>query len=249
MGTPVGATPRALITTLPRALALVAACALAPCAAAAQSIPPLRWQAPAIAGAAIGVALLIDVPVARALHDGAPSRAGTARTLSRFGEVEVSLPIVAGLAVAGSLARRPHLTRTAAITTTAIAGSAAAVTILKLGLGRARPEQDPALGGGPVRPFSGQTAMPSGHTAAAFALATTLGDATGRTLPRIGLYALATGTAAGRVIGQRHWLSDVVAGAAIGVLAGKLAGGRVSVFGVRAPRLLLEPGRVGLRVR
>ena len=100
-----------------------------------------------------------------------------------------------------------------------------------------------------MRPFSGQTAMPSGHTAAAFALATTLGDATGRTLPRIGLYALATGTAAGRVIGQRHWLSDVVAGAAIGVLAGKLAGGRVSVFGVRAPRLLLEPGRVGLRVR
>ena len=36
---------------------------------------------------------------------------------------------------------------------------------------------------------------------------------------------------------------------AIGVLAGKLAGARVSVFGVRAPRLLLEPGRVGLRVR
>jgi membrane-associated phospholipid phosphatase len=235
-----------------RRLALLAALAAGPAAALAgqhATPPPLQWHAVAVAGGAIGVALLLDVPVARAVHPDAPSLAGAAGDLSRFGEIRVSAPVVGALAVAGLLAHRPRLTRTAARTAAGIAASATAVTILKFGVGRARPEQDPRLGGGAVRPFSGQTAMPSGHTAAAFAMATTLGDATDRLLPRLGLYALASGTAVGRVIGERHWVSDVVAGAAIGILAGKLADGRVSFLGIRAPRLIVGPGRVGVRLR
>ena len=246
-----GAAPGALRKAVSGALALTAACAIwsHPTLVAQAPHPSLGWQGPVVAGAALGAALLLDVPVARALHDGASDRAATARALSRFGEVEVSIPIVGTLALFGTLAQRPELTRAATTTVTAIAASAAAVTVLKFGLGRARPEQDPALGGGRVRPFSGQTAMPSGHTAAAFALATSLGDASGRTLPRIGLYALATGTAAGRVLGERHWLSDVVAGAAIGILAGKLAGGRVSVLGVHLRPIVGHAGQLGLELR
>lgn len=242
------------MTAAARGLALLAALAAGPrvalvSQALAPAPAPLAWQGAAIAGAALGVALLVDVPVARSLHPDAASLARPGRTLSRFGEVGISLPIVGGLVLVGALAQRPHLTRTAATTAAAIATSAAAVTVLKFGIGRARPEQDPALGGGELRPFSGRTAMPSGHTAAAFAMATTLGDASGHAVPRVGLYALATGTAVGRVIGQRHWVSDVVAGAALGILAGKLANGRVSILGVRAPRLLIGPDRVGIRLR
>ena len=44
----------------------------------------------------------------------------------------------------------------------------------------------------------------------------------------------------------KHWFSDVLAGAAIGIAAGKLANGRWTVLGMRAPRLLVGPGSAGV---
>ena len=43
---------------------------------------------------------------------------------------------------------------------------------------------------------------------------------------------------------NKHWLTDVVAGAAIGISSAKMMNGHWRVFGVGAPHfLLLEPGR------
>ncbi len=80
-----------------------------------------------------------------------------------------------------------------------------------------------------MRP-DGSTAnsFPSGHTATAFVSATILHKEYGLTRSpwfSVGGYALATGTGICRVLNNRHWVSDVFAGAGIGILSAELAYG------------------------
>lgn len=67
-------------------------------------------------------------------------------------------------------------------------------------------------------------AFPSGHTAISFMLATMLHKEYGCRSPWISLggYAVATATAASRMVHNRHWMSDILVGAGIGVLATEL---------------------------
>lgn len=67
--------------------------------------------------------------------------------------------------------------------------------------------------------------LPSGHAAMAFSGATLLQHEYGHISPwiSIGGYAYATGVAVERVIANRHYAHDVMAGAAIGWAAGELS--------------------------
>jgi membrane-associated phospholipid phosphatase len=92
------------------------------------------------------------------------------------------------------------------------------VVPLKWVVGRERPDQahgDLNLNG----PGTGDTSFPSAHAAAAFAIATVYGRQYRRW--RIPLYLLAAGVGIARIEAGRHHLSDVVAGAGIGILAGR----------------------------
>ncbi|MBR4963722.1 MAG: phosphatase PAP2 family protein, partial [Muribaculaceae bacterium] len=66
--------------------------------------------------------------------------------------------------------------------------------------------------------------FPSGHTATAFMSATLLNKEFGHLSPWIPItsYALASATAVGRQLNLRHWLSDVLVGAGIGVVSAEL---------------------------
>lgn len=70
-----------------------------------------------------------------------------------------------------------------------------------------------------------KTSFPSGHTANAFAGAEFLYQEFKDVSPWIGVagYAVATGTGLFRIYNNRHWLSDVVMGAGIGILTTKIA--------------------------
>lgn len=72
---------------------------------------------------------------------------------------------------------------------------------------------------------SGFSSFPSGHTATAFAAAEWLRAEYWHRSPWIGIagYAAATATGALRVYNNRHWVSDVIAGAAIGFLSTRIA--------------------------
>jgi membrane-associated phospholipid phosphatase len=89
-------------------------------------------------------------------------------------------------------------------------------------------------------------AMPSGHAAAAFALATSLADDIHRPWATVGLYGMASAVAWSRVNDNRHWLTDVAAGALVGITSAKLAAGRWRIFGIRAPSLIAAPRGAGL---
>ena len=76
------------------------------------------------------------------------------------------------------------------------------------------------------RPDSGKpTSMPSGHTAQAFAAATFMAKEYGQKSIwySIGAYAVATGVGTMRVLNNRHWVSDVLVGAGVGVLSTNIA--------------------------
>lgn len=66
--------------------------------------------------------------------------------------------------------------------------------------------------------------FPSGHTATAFMTATMLTKEYGHISPWIGIgaYTFATGTGLMRIANNRHWLSDVLTGAGIGILSTEL---------------------------
>lgn len=68
------------------------------------------------------------------------------------------------------------------------------------------------------------TSFPSGHTAQAFAAATFMAKEYGHKSIwySIGAYTVATGVGAMRVMNNRHWVSDVVVGAGIGILTTNL---------------------------
>ena len=72
---------------------------------------------------------------------------------------------------------------------------------------------------------SSRNSFPSGHTATAFASAEFLRREYSDVSPLIGIagYAIATYTGAMRIANNRHWLSDVVTGAGIGILSTTLS--------------------------
>jgi membrane-associated phospholipid phosphatase len=76
------------------------------------------------------------------------------------------------------------------------------------------------------RPDTGApTSFPSGHTAQAFAAATFLHKEYGKEHPLYSVigYTTAAGIGVLRVLNNRHWMSDVLAGAGIGILSTNLA--------------------------
>ncbi len=99
------------------------------------------------------------------------------------------------------------------------------VQVLKQVFHRHRPYQDnppnPYLWDGPFGDF-GYTAFPSGHTTAAFAVATLMASVY-KDKPWVGVlsYGLATGVGLSRVYDNMHWSTDVFIGAALGFAVGK----------------------------
>jgi hypothetical protein len=96
-----------------------------------------------------------------------------------------------------------------------------------------------------TRPDGGRYSFPSGHAAGTFAIAPVLSRRFGR---RVGLpaYGLALAAVVGRLEDRRHYLSDVVFGAALGTSAG-LAVSR-SDGNATGMRVSLTPGRAAISV-
>lgn len=92
----------------------------------------------------------------------------------------------------------------------ALGATTATVGILKATISRERPDE------------SDDHSFPSGHAANSFAVATVLERHYGGAVGWIA-YGTAAFIASSRVIGNHHWLSDVMTGAAIGFLWGRLA--------------------------
>lgn len=135
------------------------------------------------------------------------------RVVEEFGNVRSVRPL-AGAVFLGSLLTNDDRLQDAAFTSLeAIVLGNLITSSLKTVFGRSRPFQNE--GALVFKPFSGNTSFPSGHATTAFAFVTPwLLYYPNAFTP--GLIILGAGTAFTRMITDNHWLTDIVAGSAIG---------------------------------
>jgi len=126
-----------------------------------------------------------------------------------------------GLYLSGLLFNNKDISSTGRMVVESVVYTGLTVGILKFTLGRGRPYEND----GPADFFDfsfkeEDVSFPSGHTATAFAVSTILARQIDNVYATIGLYSLAGLTAYQRIYDNKHWLSDVVVGAAIGYFIG-----------------------------
>jgi membrane-associated phospholipid phosphatase len=158
-----------------------------------------------MAGAAIGIGFLLD--------DTIKPGSGKSTAMYDVGQV-VGSPYTLGAGagvmwIGGAVTHHPRTVGTAKRVLASVAATTSTVFLLKIATNRERPDG------------SNRNSFPSGHSGTSFAAATVLDRTYGL---KVGLpaYGLATFVAASRVVGNRHFFSDVVAGAVIGRFFGRI---------------------------
>lgn len=92
---------------------------------------------------------------------------------------------------------------------------------LNVAVGRSRPVEEAGLW--QLEPFDGHASFPSGHAAYMFAFAAAADEATEGWVVPVLVYSAATLTGLSRIYHDRHWLTDVAAGAMMGGLTARFA--------------------------
>ncbi len=161
---------------------------------------------------------------------------------SIVGDPFVHLGVAAAVYVGGALSESPKWQETGEMLGEAAILADASGFLLKAAIGRGRPfaAQDKSS----FRPFQFKTdydSMPSLHTASSFAMASVLA-ATSEGIPaKLFYYGAATFVGFSRIYKDKHWASDVVLGAALGELCGRV----VTDYHVRGKRVALVPAVSG----
>lgn len=175
------------------------------------------------------VGFLYDEAVSRALMGWPEHERWFFEVLTRLGEADWILYPALALAVGGFLIRGLHLTyssRWAAIAASGlgwyvfvgVGAPSLLATIFKRLIGRARPIHLDEMGTLSFHPFQMDWSLagfPSGHATTAFAFAVTMAAVLGARW-RWPLFIFAALVALSRVVTGMHFLTDVVAGAALG---------------------------------
>lgn len=136
------------------------------------------------------------------------------RIFNRLGGGMNPLMVIFFFAIAGMLFAHPYWAQLAVAMAAAAAGAGIVVQILKIAVGRTRPE----LWLGPFHHvFPSASSFPSGHTVGAFAIAGVIAFGAKNPFLRVVAIGIATAIASSRVLTFRHWPSDVVGAAVLGL--------------------------------
>jgi membrane-associated phospholipid phosphatase len=157
---------------------------------------------------------------------------------SAIGNPFVHLGIAAAVYGGGALAGSPKWQETGEMLGEAALLADASGFLLKGAIGRGRPTVTSDKGS--FRPFqfkSDYDSTPSLHTASSFAMASVMA-ATSESIPaKLFYYTAATFVGFSRIYQDKHWASDIVLGAALGELCGRVVTG----YHARGGRLALVP--------
>lgn len=203
-------------------------------------------------GAVLGATVLLstlDEPTQRYVQRHRSEESNEiAEVFRQEGEVPYYAGISLGVLAVGAVSGHPGIRRAGTRLVASVALTGLEMSAIKRLVGRSRPNED--VGAFSFHPFTSlkdsagvetRGAMPSGHTAAAFAVATSLADDINNPIADALLYTLAAGTAFSRLNDNRHWLSDTFFGAMLGIFTAKVVNGRWRVFGIRPPDFMVTP--------
>jgi membrane-associated phospholipid phosphatase len=220
----------------------------------------VRWYEAAAAVGGVALLSVLDEPVQRAVQRSrSESSDDLAEVFRQEGEPFYYAGLSLGLVGVGLVTQEDGIRRAGLRVTTALVVSGVTVQVLKVVIGRSRPNA--GRGAYDFHPFTSSQdsngvstsgSLPSGHVAAAFTVATSLADDIDSPIADVLLYTAATGTAWSRMNDDRHWLSDTALGAILGITSAKLVNGRWRIFNLTPPSFLLTPSgapAVGMSVR
>ncbi len=163
---------------------------------------------------------------------------------------EGSLAVLGGFWLYGAARHDDHARHVALDGALASVVASGLVTpLLKASFGRSRPRQ--AADSTDFHPFGGHASFPSGHTTQAFAVASVIAAESRSRWVDVAAYGSAAAVGYARVLHDRHYVSDVAAGALIGTLVGRAVARHNQAL--RARRVAVEPwvgprGGLGLAV-
>jgi membrane-associated phospholipid phosphatase len=213
-----------------------------------------QWELAGGVLAATGGALFFDDSVADHYdHHHAEDLRDLSNAVTHFGDYKYQLPVISGFWLSGYALGVPKLRQIGADAAEASIIAAFLINpVLCYMTGRALPSsgESPST----FRPFTWHRySFPSGHAAAAFALAsvldTDLRDTFGYWQTPV-LYGGALGVAQSRLYDKKHYLSDVILGGSIGWAIGTWVASKDRVPGAKASageqRLSLMPYNGGL---
>jgi membrane-associated phospholipid phosphatase len=226
-------------------------------AAAQATIPPpaipyesastVRWWQPVLVLGEVAALMLLDEPIARFVQGNRTAALDDVAAASRqMGQPEVYLTLAGGTLAVGLISGDARVTRAGGRLAATLALTGGLTRLGKLVAGRDRPfeRMDDAFGFDPFR--GGSRSFPSGHASVAFALATSLSEEIRRPWATAVLYTGAGLVAWSRMNDNKHWLSDVAAGAMLGVFSAKVVNGSWRIFHIRPPGVALAPSGVSL---
>ena len=130
--------------------------------------------------------------------------------------------LAAALYVGGEVSNNDGLRKTALLSLESLLTSGIIVRGMKILVGRARPQTgEPYNSFDPLSLKSNYNSFPSGHSAAAFSVASVIASQSKDTNIDFMVYSLATFIALSRIYQNKHWASDIFIGSVIGYFVGK----------------------------
>lgn len=206
-----------------------------------------EWLFTTLAGTTILLAYTLDEVLQEKIQDVGDIGGSLFTFASPLGHGSFTLLSTGALYLCGYLSRDSLMQTTALLALESFVVSGILVTTLKHTTGRHRPWEGTGKGEweGPNLQFRYHS-FPSGHTTAAFSLATIL-SLQYQEYPLIPFFAygLATLVGIGRVYTNSHWVSDVLAGALLGHLTARNIVSAEKRYGIWTP--VVRPDGIGLQ--
>jgi membrane-associated phospholipid phosphatase len=184
--------------------------------------PIIRWYEGAVLAGAAGLVFVNDRAIRSRFTD---NETGFRNAMADLGDQMahgiIVFPVLAAGAIGGKIFKAPGVTGVSLRALKAATIATGAVLLTKTLVGRDRPFQSPD---DPYAfsPFRIQgNAFPSGHTAIIFAVAASLSAETRDSWSDVAFYGLASITGFARMHHDKHWASDVLVGAGVGILSAR----------------------------
>ena len=205
----------------------------------------VQWyEVAAVAGVVVASGFLDQTVQTYTQDHRTETKDDIARVFKHMGQPEVYATVGLGTILTGLIAGDDDIARAGGRITGSLVTAGATNSILKYVVGRTRPNHSSMPDPDEFKPFSGNVSFPSGHTAMAFALAASVSNEVHFVPAQIGLYGAATLTGWSRINDNKHWLSDVLGGAAVGITSAMIMDGRWTIFGLGQPHFLATPNSV-----